>query len=83
MAELVLQISSLSFQYECSRINLNILKLFVTYLGFCGVYSFLFSTIVIGFPYYVGRRIHVLFQIRARLKIVPLLVDKSFLLVSV
>ena len=29
MAELVLQISSLSFQYKCSRIKLNILKLYV------------------------------------------------------
>ena len=42
MAELVLQISYLSFRYECSRIKLNMLKLYVTYLGFCGVYSFLF-----------------------------------------
>ena len=48
MAELVLQISSLSFQYERSRKKLNILKLYVTYLGFCGVYSFLLFLSLLG-----------------------------------
>ena len=60
MAELVLQISILSFQCECSRIKLNIFRLYVTYLGFCGVYSSLLflsllgshNTLVEGYTYY-------------------------------
>ena len=52
MAELVLQISGLSFQYECSRINLDILKLYVHLLGILRslFFSPFFIIWVSGFP---------------------------------
>ena len=83
MAEIMLQISSLSFQYECSKIKLNLLKLYNHLLGvFWNLFSFLFS-FVIGFSYHVGGRIRVLLQIRPSLIIVSFLKDESFLWVFV
>ena len=57
MGEHVLQISRLSFQCECSRIKLNILKLYVHLLGVLwNLFSSLFS-FVIGFPSHVDTRL--------------------------
>ena len=76
----MLQISSLSFQYECSRIKLNMLKLYV-HLEFCGFYFLLFFLSLLGFHNTLVGGYTSYF--RTGLIIVPFLVDKSFLRVFV